>query len=150
MTWLDIFIREKEIRPARPARENDAGRPQHADIKTLSSTSSTSSTENAIGKTTSAKEATDTEKREGFLSLEDCYQTDPPSKLLLDNIRRLMVPCPVEHRKLHCWYCSRCPWNAECNGYREGKYDLSFEVERYKKAEEPDDLLLAEKLGKWL
>ncbi|MDL2279237.1 hypothetical protein LJC15_01055 [Desulfovibrio sp. OttesenSCG-928-G11] len=65
---------------------------------------------------------------------------EAPSAAELDHARRMLVACPVQRRKLHCWYCSRCSEAARCVAWRARRQDVEF----FRNSEKPSSLYLVE------
>lgn len=66
--------------------------------------------------------------------------TDEPSAAELDHARHQLVACPVQKRRLHCWYCSRCSEAVRCTAWRPRRQDVEF----YRQSEKPSSLYLVE------
>ena len=126
MSWLDVFTSKPEIRPARPASENTAGRDKVVAAEAMSSTSSMSSKEKVKGKNSGLDPASE--------------QPDPRT---IEYALSLLVDCPRGRGKLHCWHCSRCGYAPKCDAWRKhyGK------VKEFAGRGKPYSLLLLEDLA---
>lgn len=130
MSWLDVFTSPQEIRPARPADENLAGRKIDQGAVGTSSTSSTSS-----NKTRGANLEEDLPPVE--------HVADSPTPEQITHATRMMVDCPnTPGVKWHCWYCSRCDRANKCNAWRY----LAADVKWFKLSGPPYSLLVAESI----
>ena len=123
MGWLDVLNPQPEIRPARPASENTAGRDKVVAAEAMSSTSSMSSKEKVKGKNSGLDPASE--------------QPDPRT---IEYALSLLVDCPGHGRKLHCWHCSRCGYAPRCNAWR----GHSGKVKEFAGRGKPLSLLLLE------
>ena len=63
-----------------------------------------------------------------------------PSPVQLAHARRLTLYCPIQKKRLHCWYCSRCGDADTCGAWRS----LSRWVRTFKNAGPPCSLHLVE------
>lgn len=100
MSWLDVFTSKPEIRPARPASENTAGRDKVVAAEAMSSTSSMSSKEKVKGKNSGLDPASE--------------QPDPRT---IEYALSLLVDCPRGRGKLHCWHYAQCVHTRICSAW---------------------------------
>lgn len=67
---------------------------------------------------------------------------DPPTPEQIAHARRMLVSCPVQRRRLHCWHCSRCDKAVSCAAWRTRRAD----VESFRHRESPYSLHLLDLL----
>lgn len=67
-------------------------------------------------------------------------RAEQPDPAALAHARSLLVACPVQGRKLHCWYCSRCSEVRGCMSWRKRRRDVEF----FRGSGKPNSLYLVE------
>lgn len=66
----------------------------------------------------------------------------PAAAAELAHARRMLVACPIQKRKLHCWRCAHCEKARLCAAWRSRRADVLF----FRQSEKPHSFYLAEKL----
>lgn len=70
-------------------------------------------------------------------------EAERPSPAAIAYARSLLVTCPAQRRKLHCWHCSRCSGAESCAAWRGLRRDVDF----FRSSGQPYSLYLVEEFS---
>ena len=81
-------------------------------------------------------------KNKRYCSAE-CWNGKPFNPEQIAYAENLIVDCPTQNRKLHCWRCADCETAHTCTAWRSKKSDVEF----FRMSEKPYSLHIATSMG---